>query len=171
VKQSGGYITVDTAVDRGTTFCVYLPRVDEQEESESMLPLSVLHPACSGTVLIVEDELAVRGLVEVILTAHSYKVLTTDSASDAIAICRESAERIDLLLTDVVMPGISGPELAKELVSLRPGLKVIYMSGYAGEHLAEQGVTSEGVTLLQKPFTSSALQEKVRQVLNEPVMS
>jgi len=169
VKQSGGYITVDSKLGLGTTFRVYLPCVDETEEFPTTEAAPLARAACSGTILLVEDEVAVRCLVEAILSARGYKVLAAESPAHAAAICRGYGQPIDVLLTDVVMPGITGPELAKELLAFRPAIRIVYMSGYAGEYLAEEGVSSEGVTLLPKPFTGSALEEKIRLVLNQHV--
>jgi two-component system cell cycle sensor histidine kinase/response regulator CckA len=169
VKQSGGYISVDSEVSRGTTFRVYLPRVDEAEEPQPVEAAPATRKAGSGTILLVEDEDAVRSLVETILASGGYKILVADSPAQAAEICRTYGSQIDVLLTDVVMPDMSGPELAEDLLALRPGVKVVYMSGYAGEYLDEQGVNSDGVALLQKPFTAAALEEKIRQVLNSPV--
>ena len=169
VKQSGGYITVESELGRGTTFRIYLPRVDDLEESSENESAPATRTAGTGTILLVEDEDAVRSLVESILTADGYKILVADSAGHAVKLCRTHEAEIDILLTDVVMPGVSGPELAKNLLSLRPALKVIYMSGYAGEYLDDEGVSAEGVALLQKPFTAAALEEKIRQVLHQPV--
>jgi two-component system cell cycle sensor histidine kinase/response regulator CckA len=169
VKQSGGYISVDSELARGTTFRVYLPRVDEAEEPQVVEAAPATRKAGSGTILLVEDEDAVRSLVETILASGGYKILVADSPAQAAGICRTYGSQIDVLLTDVVMPDMSGPELAEDLLALRPGLKVLYMSGYAGEYLDEQGVDSDGVALLQKPFTAAALEEKIRQVLNPAV--
>ena len=169
VKQSGGYITVDSELGRGTTFSVYLPRVDEVDEFSVPETSSVGRQQGSGTVLVVEDELAVRALVEQILASQGYQVLVADSAVDAVTICREHDGVIDVVLTDVVMPGISGPELVKELLLVRAGMKIVYMSGYAPEYLIAEGVSSDGVAHLPKPFTAAALQEKIRQVLQSPV--
>lgn len=170
VKQSGGYISVESELDRGTTFRIYLPRVDDPEESSSESESAPgTRTVGTGTILLVEDEDAVRSLVETILTADGYKILVADSAVHAIKLCRAYEGDIDILLTDVVMPGVSGPELAKTLLSMRPGLKVVYMSGYAGEYLHDEGVNADGVALLQKPFTAAALEEKIRQVLHQPV--
>jgi PAS domain S-box-containing protein len=169
VKQSDGYITVDSGLGRGTTFRIYLPRVDEREETPILKPAPVARAACSGTILLVEDEVAVRSLVDAILATRGYQVLVADSPAHAIMLCRSSNQHIDVLLTDVVMPETSGPELAKQLLAFRPNLRVVYMSGYAGEFLAQEGVNSEGVTLLQKPFSATALEEKIRLVLSQNV--
>ena len=166
VKQSGGYITVDSAVGKGTRFRIYLPRVDEAEETAIEQATPAERGQGSGTILLVEDEVAVRELVYAILTSHGYKVLTAETAAHAASVCRSYAHSIDVLLTDVVMPGVGGPELARELLTLRPGLKIVYMSGYPGESLAELGVGAEAITLLQKPFTARELQEKIHQTLS-----
>ncbi len=170
VKQSGGYISVESELGNGTTFQIYLPRVAEAEEPQACEILPVRRKAGTGTILLVEDEDAVRSLVETILTSNGYKVLVATSPGRATEICRSYAAEIDILLTDVVMPEISGPELAAHLLTLREGLKVVYMSGYAGEYLDDQGISSEGASLLQKPFTAAALEEKIRQVLGAPAL-
>ena len=169
VKQSGGYITVDSSLGVGTTFRIYLPRVEEREEAPILKPSPIARAACSGTILLVEDEVAVRSLVEAILSSRGYQVLVADSPAHAVTLCRSSQQPIDVLLTDVVMPEISGPELAKQLLALRPTLRIIYMSGHAGEYLAQEGINSEGVALLQKPFSATVLEEKIRLVLSQSV--
>jgi len=171
VKQSGGYITVDSKLGEGTIFQIYLPRVDSVEEPQTIEAIPLTRAAGSGTILLVEDEDAVRSLVETILTADGYKILVANSPAQAVEICGASSGPIDVLLTDVVMPEMSGPELAEELLALRPDLKVIYMSGYAGEYLDEEGVSADGASLLQKPFTAAALAEKIRQTLSSSVSS
>jgi len=169
VKQSGGYITVDSGLAVGTTFRIYLPRVDEREEVPILKPAPIARAACSGTILLVEDDVAVRSLVEAILSSRGYHVLVADTPAHAIALCCSSTQPIDVLLTDVVMPETSGPELAKQLLASRPTLRVVYMSGYAGDFLAHEGLNAEGVTLLQKPFSATALEEKIRLVLSQNV--
>jgi PAS domain S-box-containing protein len=171
VKQSGGYISVDSKLGEGAIFQIYLPRVSGVAEPQSVEAMPLTRAAGSGTILLVEDEDAVRSLVETILTSDGYKILVADSPAQAVEICRSFLDAIDVLLTDVVMPEMSGPELAEQLLALRPGLKVIYMSGYAGEHLDEEGFAAEGAALLQKPFTAAVLEEKIRQTLSSSVPS
>ncbi len=168
VKQSGGYITVESEIGRGSTFRVYLPRVEGVEESAAAEALGARRSPGTGTILLVEDEAAVRSLVETILTADGYSVLVADSAEEAVQLCRNQGATIDVLLTDVVMPGVSGPELAKTLLTLQPRLRVIYMSGYAGEYLDAEGVGADRAALLQKPFTAAALEQKIREMLHQP---
>lgn len=131
-------------------------------------PVSV-SKAPSGTILLVEDEIAVRELVRAILNTRGYNVLVAENASHAADICQKHQQSIDVLLTDVVMPEVTGPELAKRLHALRPEMRVIYMTGYAGESLAEQGLLVENVVALQKPFTAAALEEKIELVLRRPL--
>jgi len=169
VKQSGGYVTVESEVGRGSSFRVYLPRVEGAEELPAPQAALAARSNGTGTILLVEDEAAVRSLVETILTGDGYNVLVADSAEDAVQLCRSQGAGIDVLLTDVVMPGVSGPELAKTLLLLQPGLRVIYMSGYAGEYLDGEGVGADRAALLQKPFTAVALEEKIREMLQQPL--
>jgi DNA-binding NtrC family response regulator len=148
---------------RGASFKVYLPRADGAELSAE--PPMVAQPgALSQTVLIVEDEEAIRDLATRFLERQGYLVLVAANADQALRLV-ESNATIDVLLTDVVMPGSSGPELTNRLVALRPGLKVIYMSGYTAEAIVQQGILKPGLAFLNKPFTSETLGRKVRQVL------
>jgi len=166
VKQSGGNIWVYSEPGQGTTFKIYLPRVDEplaeeREKEESGLFLGV------GVILVVEDEEGVRKLVLDMLEKQGYSVLGADDEEEALLICQQYKETIHLLVTDVVMPKISGPELAKRLVVFQPEMKVLYMSGYADNAIVHHGVLEEGVNFIQKPFTMEGLAKKVREVLDK----
>jgi len=171
VEQSGGHVAVESAPGEGTTFFVYLPLTSEAEDAlanDSSRPNS---NAARGNILLVEDEPAVRDLVRAILSGRGYRVFVAETAADAIALCEREEINFDILLTDVVMPRTTGPELARQLLGIRPQLKVIYMTGYAGESLEEQGLAAEGCALLQKPFSAAALEARIRQVIVLPVTS
>jgi PAS domain S-box-containing protein len=166
VKQSGGYVWVYSEQGHGTTFKVYLPRVDE--------PADVL-PATKGgargrtgteTILLVEDEPQLRELTRSVLAARGYSVMEAAGPADAQSLAEEHGAKIHLLLTDVIMPGISGRELAKRLSARHPTMRVLYMSGYTYNVIAQGGTLERGVSFLQKPFTPSVLIEKVREVLD-----
>lgn len=166
IKQSEGHIWVSSEPGQGTVFKAYLPRVDEivsPVEVESQPKISVYG---QGTVLLVEDEEMVRVLAQDVLNLHGYQVLVADSVT-AEEICRTYEGVIDLLLTDVVMPVISGRELAEKLVLLRPRMKVLYMSGYTDKIIVHHGVLNPGIAFLQKPFTPDGLIRQVRAVLDE----
>ena len=165
VQQSGGGIWVYSEPGHGTTFKVYLPRVDAAVDLHSAPP-----PAAdlrgTETILLVEDEAAVREVARRILQRHGYAVLVAESTSDALLLCESHPGAIHLLLTDVVMPRLSGAELAARLLSRRPELKVLYMSGYTDGSIDSHGVLQQGALFLQKPFTSELLAGKVRSVLD-----
>ncbi|MBZ5671215.1 MAG: PAS domain S-box protein [Acidobacteriia bacterium] len=166
VKQSAGYIWVYSEPGRGSTFKIYLPRVEEPgREAEPAKAGSELAKG-SETVLVVEDEEGVRSLVCETLESHGYKVLEARGADDALSIFEQYAEPIHLLLTDVVMPQMGGKELAKRLSSVHPETKVLYMSGYTDNAIVRHGVLEGGTPFLQKPFVPQTLVRKVRQVLD-----
>jgi PAS domain S-box-containing protein len=169
VKQSGGYIWVYSEPGKGTTFKVYLPRVAEQVEAK---PEAVeLRGAGRGseTILLVEDEEAVRELASRILSAKGYSVVAAKSVKEAEQFSEGHPGKIHLLLTDIVMPGTSGRELARRITGRHPRTRVLYMSGYTDNVLAQGGVLEAGLSFLQKPFTPGALVQKVRDVLDSPV--
>jgi PAS domain S-box-containing protein len=166
VKQSGGYIWVYSELGRGTTFRIYLPRVDEATESVQISEAPRLSEAGSETVLLVEDEEAVRALTASILQAQGYKVLESTSPEDALQIGEQQQEPIHLILTDVVLPRMSGRKIAEHLVLLRPTMKVLYMSGYTDDGVVRNGVLEADTAFLQKPFTPAGLARKVREVLD-----
>jgi DNA-binding NtrC family response regulator len=154
---------------KGTTFKVYLPRVAEQVEAK---PERVELPAAgqgSETILLVEDEEAVRELASRILSAKGYSVVAATSAREAEKFAAKNAGEIHLLLTDIIMPGTSGRELARRITAKHPRTRVLYMSGYTDNVLAQGGVLEAGLSFLQKPFTPGALVQKVREVLDSPV--
>lgn len=167
VRQSGGGISVDSEPGRGTTFRVYFPRADETGESERDYHYPVLGALeGSETILLVEDEEQVRTLVRAILQSYGYNVIEAQTGGDALLMSEKHAGAIDLLLTDVIMPHISGPQLAQRLSRLVT--KVLYMSGYTEDSMVRQGLIDSSVALLQKPITPEALVRKVREVLDSP---
>jgi CheY-like chemotaxis protein len=167
VKQSGGYIWVYSEPGKGTSFKVYLPRVDDRVEAASTVEAPGA-PARNGneTILLVEDEPAVRELTRMVLAGRGYSILEALNPQDAERLAGSHRGEIHLLLTDVVMPGISGRELAKRLTARHPHLRVLYMSGYTYNVIAEDGTLEEGISFLQKPFTPQALTQKVRETLD-----
>jgi PAS domain S-box-containing protein len=166
VKQSGGYIWVDSAPGAGSAFHIYLP-LDGAECDEAEKPHERHEaPAGAETILLVEDEESVRSMIRRVLEEHGYTVLAAGNGEEALELAHEHADEIDLVFTDVVMPGMNGGELVSRLRALRPDIEVVYMSGYA-EASVRQGVLETGATYLQKPFTPSALTEVVRRVLEE----
>jgi CheY-like chemotaxis protein len=165
VKQSGGYVWVYSEPRHGTTFKVYLPKVQAQPSTKP--EAQPVDPAPRGreTVLLVEDEEMVRTLVRQVLTWHGYHVLEARTGEEALKII-ERNDQLDLLLTDVIMPGMSAIELVKIVESKRPDLKVIYMSGYTDHAIVRNGLLAGNVPFLQKPFAPDRLAHKVREVLN-----
>ena len=169
VKQSGGNIWAYSELGRGTTFKIYLPRVDEslkETKEEENNAAEILKG--TETILAVEDEIEVRKLVAEILKGQGYTVIEASDGEEAVKVSRKNAgKKIHLLLTDVVMPGMSGRELAVTLGLQHPKLKVLYMSGYTDNAIVHHGVLEEGVNYIQKPFTLDALAHKVREVLDQ----
>ena len=165
VKQSGGSIWVTSEMGTGTEFAIYFPVVDED-----VVPTRAAEPAkgsASGTetILVLEDEESVRSLIRVALVSGGYRVLETADTQMALAMCRNYEGPIDLLLTDVVMPQMSGPSVASKVADLRPGIRVLYMSGYTDEAIARHGVVDGGAPFINKPLSPAALRRKVREVL------
>jgi two-component system, cell cycle sensor histidine kinase and response regulator CckA len=165
VKQSGGYVFAQSEVGAGTIFYVYLPRVEESAEELSPAKAQQNEAGGCETVLLVEDEESVRELVRLTLASRGYKVIEAENGECGLRLAEDCKERIDILITDVVMPGMGGRELAKRLLSIRPGISVLYLSGYTEDAVATQGALGPGTAFLQKPFTLQNLAKKVRDVL------
>jgi PAS domain S-box-containing protein len=167
VKQSGGHIWLYSEVGRGTTFKVYLPRVESAHGATK--PLSGVQPPPKGTetVLLAEDDDKVRQLARHVLENLGYKVLATAGTEEALRTAEGHSGPVDLLLTDVVMAGTGGRELAARMTATRPGLKVLFMSGYTDDAVVRHGILHESVNFLQKPFNPALLANKVREVLDQ----
>jgi len=167
VKQSGGYIWVYSEPGRGATFKIYLPLVHEAPETLGTVAEA---PPRGGSevVLLAEDDGSVRALAVNVLQKHGYTVLEARNGQEAVSLAQAHEGPIHLILTDVVMPELAGRPMAERLVSLRPGTKVLYISGYTDDAIARHGLLEDGVQYLEKPFTPNALLRKVRQVLDEP---
>jgi CheY-like chemotaxis protein len=164
VKQSGGYIAIESKPDAGATFRIYLPRV-AAARTEGASVRSAPTATGSETVLLVEDEASLRTLARELLETNGYRVIDAGSGWEALATVEAHPEPIDLLLTDVVMPNMSGTELADRLKTLRPEIAVLYMSGYTDDALGRHGALAPGTLLLHKPFDEQNLTRRVREAL------
>jgi CheY-like chemotaxis protein len=167
VKQSGGNIWVYSEPQKGTTFKVYLPL--SEDAAERLEPSESVEKPTRGseTVLLVDDAEAVRLLARDVLRRNGYNVLEARNGGEALLICEQNKGRIDLIVTDVVMPGMSGPELVNRLAPLHPEMRVLYMSGYMDNAIIQQGLLDQGEMFLQKPFMPSVLTRKVRAALDQ----
>jgi CheY-like chemotaxis protein len=167
VKQSGGNIWVYSEVGVGTTFKIYLPLVDEEITEPENYAAPTQSALGTETILLAEDEAMVRNLAANTLMMHGYTVLKAANAQEALLICRRHEGKIHLLLTDVVMPRMSGKELADQLLRLRPKTRVLYMSGYTDQAIVHHGILDENIAFIPKPFTPDALVSKVVEVLQQ----
>ena len=167
VKQSGGYVWVYSEVGHGTTFKIYLPRIEEELSASGRDRNTELRsvPRGSGVVLLVEDETGVRELAREYLEMTGYTVIVAGDGNTALEVAAMHAGPIQLLMTDVVMPGIGGCELAERITALRPQIKVLYMTGYTDQAVMHQGILDADAILLQKPFTLATLAAKLRDIL------
>ena len=166
VNQSGGTVSVSSAPGRGTRFEILLPHT--RQEPKAVEPTKGRAEGACGreTILLVEDEEQVRTMVQAVLRRHGYEVIDVSNAGEALLVCEQHAESIHLLLTDVVLPRMSGRQLAERVAPLRPEMRVLYVSGYTDDDVFHRGVRAEGVAFLHKPFTPAALARKVRDVLD-----
>src|ERR1700737_5479733 len=166
VKQSSGYIAVDSEMGKGASFKIYLPRIEQPVATHCEVNQAPLTVRGYETILLVEDAEPLRKLAHMFLRDNGYQVLTAADGAEAQQVAAQNAGPIHLLLTDVVMPGINGRVLAEQLAPRHPAMKVLYMSGYTDSFIAGHGVLEEGVHLLHKPFTEDALMRKVRELLD-----
>jgi CheY-like chemotaxis protein len=165
VEQSGGFVTIDSAPGVGTTVSTYWPSVDDSiEPAEVEPPTATL--VGTETILLVEDETGVRQLIGKVLERYGYKVLPARDAEHAIAIEAGYADPIQLLVSDLIMPGLSGPDLAQAIVERRPDIRVLFVSGYASREAVEMSLTTRNASFLSKPFTPDKLARKVRERLD-----
>jgi two-component system, cell cycle sensor histidine kinase and response regulator CckA len=165
VKQNGGYVAIDSTVGVGTTVSIYLPVA---EGAVDIADGQTSAPVARGTetVLLVEDEAGLKHLIRRTLTRYGYTVLESENVNDALDIAEHHEGRIDLLLSDVIMPGLNGPDLAQRIVRLRPEIRVLYVSGFTNSIALGAESLSARASLLQKPFTPQALAAKVRERLD-----
>ena len=167
VQQSDGWIDVQSEPGQGTTFSIYLPAIEGPAAIEPVpepLTTAARVRAC-GTVLVVEDQEEVRRLMKTVLQSEGFNVLAAAGGDAALSLARRYSETIHLLITDVIMPDMTGKQLADQLVPIRPGMKVLYISGYSGDVLAQRGVLEPDVAYLPKPFTPVTLSARVREIL------
>jgi PAS domain S-box-containing protein len=167
VRQAGGTLSVESRQGEGTAFTLLIPRVSAEEMPESEESLSIPRRG-TETVLLVEDETDVRALIRDMLRVYGYNVVEAEDQKNALELCARKDLKLDILLTDVIMPDMSGPELVKAIEPLRPGLKVIYMSGHARDRFAKSGIDEEKVNFIQKPVMPEALTARIREVLDGP---
>jgi CheY-like chemotaxis protein len=170
VEQSGGTIEVDSAPGVGSSFRIWLPRVVEDAEAPASAPTRAEPSTGTETILLVEDEAVVRQLVAEILETSGYSVLQAADGPSALELLRRHTGALELLVTDVVMPGMSGPEVAHAVTSMRPGTQVLYTSGYTDQAIGHHGVLEPDVAFLQKPFSADDLTRKVRALLDGAAM-
>jgi signal transduction histidine kinase/CheY-like chemotaxis protein len=165
VKQNGGYVNVYSEPGVGTTFKIFLPRVDRKIDEIADQSTSAAHKGNGESIMLVEDDTAILELTNKMLTKLNYQVLAVNSPLEALSVAEQYQNTIDLLLTDVVMPELTGNDLAQKIISIYPDIKVLFMSGYTVDTIVDQGVLEDNMCFIEKPFSISKLSEKVREVL------
>jgi signal transduction histidine kinase/CheY-like chemotaxis protein len=166
VKQNGGGIAVQSEIDHGTVFRLYLPSTAEERTEVSDTPVVESAPESKATILVVEDDPGIRELASRVLSRYGYAVLTASGGEEARRVCHKHEGTIHVLLSDVVMPGMSGPKVAEMLTVMRPSIKVVYMSGYTDDAIVRHGVMAHDMSFIQKPFTPEGLHNKILEVLS-----
>jgi len=167
VKQNQGFVNIYSEPGKGTSFKIYLPRHSEEAEEKVEAVEAEIPRGRGETILVVEDEISVLRLAQRVLENMGYTVLASARPAEAVAMAREHAGEIHLLMTDVVLPGMSGKDLAGEMMQIRPNISILFMSGYTANVIARQGVLDEGVHFMGKPFTPESLARKVREALGQ----
>ena len=167
IKQSNGYIYCTSAPSRGTTFSIYFPLASEEEPAERALPSARTSLRGTETILVVEDEDSVRGYVRALLEKNGYTVLDAAGGAEAIAAVADGGAGVSLMITDVVMPRMSGRELAEKILALCPGMRLLYVSGFTDDSIVHHGVTTQAINFIQKPFRAEDFLRKVREILTE----
>jgi PAS domain S-box-containing protein len=166
VQQAGGYVTFESELGLGTSFHIFVPRIYSTHPVAANADSTGERLHGGETVLLVEDDASVCELVRAVLTRHGYSVLAAQRPQEAETICREYGQKIDLLLTDVILPEMTGPDLAKRLTAREPGMRIMFMSGYIDDSVVREEIREKGIAYLQKPFTPANLVKKVRDVLD-----
>jgi CheY-like chemotaxis protein len=167
IRQTGGTLSVESKQGGGTAFTLLIPRVSGDEISDTEENVTIPRRG-TETVLLVEDEVDVRALIRDMLRVYGYNVVEAEDQQNALELCHRKDLKLDVLLTDVVMPNMSGPELVKAIQRVRPELKVVYMSGHARDRFARSGIDEETVNFIQKPVMPDALTARLREVLDAP---
>jgi CheY-like chemotaxis protein len=166
VKQSGGHIEVDSEPGRGATFRLYLPRTEETGAAAPAVPQEFRVPKGNETLLLVEDEEAVRTLARLVLQSYGYQVLEARDGQEGLALAQQHSGPIHMVVTDMVMPRMSGRQLADQLARIRPKIPILFMSGYTDDAILQSGATGPGEAFVHKPISPLALARKVRQILD-----
>jgi two-component system cell cycle sensor histidine kinase/response regulator CckA len=166
VKQSAGSVWVYSEPGKGTTFKIFLPRAEGDFAFAAVPAVVTRADAICETILLVEDEESLRRLARTILSVLGYHVLEAKDGAEGVQIAADYPGTIDLVLTDVVMPGVGGSELVRRIRAVRPDISVLYMSGYTDDAIVRHGVLEDGVSFLQKPFTSASLGDKLRGIVH-----